>query len=168
MIARRFAGALLAGALALSACGGETQPAGKAGESIESIEPSFLPPELLGLRIAKEDMTEVLTDVDRSYLDGLGLFSMRRGDLLEATLQVSRFGDDARYGDADFQARMIQQIGNAKAREAKVGDFVVHLTRGTKQQISVWFDERFMFVLAVRDDFEQPRALLRSLLGTKP
>lgn len=168
MILRRVAGAVLAAGLLLSACGGEAQPAGTGGEAIAPIEPTFLPAEMLGLRVAKEDMAEVLTDVDRSYLDGLGLFSMRRGDLLEATLQVSRFNKEADHDDPDFRARLIQQIGNAQAREARLGDRTVHLTRGTKQQIAVWFNDNYMFVLAIRDDFEQPRTLLRELLGVRP
>lgn len=170
MIARRLAvvAVALVGLVVAGACGGEAQPSGREGTSIETIEPSYLPGELLGLRVGKEDMAEVLTDVDRSYLDGLGLFSMRRGDLLEATLQVSRFGKDADHDDPDFRARLIQQIGSAQARPVRLGTHTVHLTRGTKQQISVWFDDRYMFVLAVRDDFELPRSLLRELVGKRP
>ena len=43
-----------------------------------------------------------------------------------------------------------------------------NLTTGTKQQISIWFRDRYMFVLSVRDDYLQPRALLRAALEIKP
>ena len=44
----------------------------------------------------------------------------------------------------------------------------VYLTTGTKQSIGVWFKDRYLFVLATRADYDEPRTLLRKALEIKP
>lgn len=166
----RRLGAVLAVSLAVvlggSACGNDDKDVGTTGKAIEALDSPGIPTEILGLAVTKEDMGEALTQVDRAYLDAFALYSMRTGELLEATLQISRFTPDTELDD-DFRAQLVQQVGSAKAEEFKMGEHTVYLTRATKQQIALWFRDRDMFVLAIRDDFELPRALLRNALEIK-
>lgn len=153
---------LLAGA---GACGGD-KDVGATGNAIQTLDSPGVPTEILGLTVTKENIGEALTEVDRAYLGAFALYSMRTGDLLEATLQISRFTPDTDLDD-DFRARLVQQVGSAQAEEFKMGEHTVYLTRATKQQIALWFRDRDMFVLAIRDDFELPRTLLRNALEIK-
>lgn len=154
---------LLVGA---AACGDDGKDVGTTGKAIQSLDAPGIPTEILGLRVQKEDMGEALAQVDRAYLDAFALYSMRTGDLLEATLQISRFTPDTELDD-EFRARLVQQVGSAKAEEFRLGEHTVYITRATKQQIALWFRDRNMYVLAIRDDFEVPRALLRQALEIK-
>ena len=50
----------------------------------------------------------------------------------------------------------------------RLGASTVYLTTGTKQSIAVWFKGRYLFVLATRADYDEPRTLLRKALEIQP
>lgn len=153
-----------------SGCGGNPIAGlGARGEDIEQLPADAVPSELLGLKVTQEDMTTSLAGSKDSYVDGVGLYAYRsEDDLLQATLQVSKFIDDARYRDAGFRSSVVAKIGGSVPRVVRLGDQRVYLTTGSKQQIAVWFRDQYLFVLSSRDDFTQPRALLREALEIRP
>lgn len=165
----RTAGAIAAALMiALSACGG--QPAatlGMAGTDVEPLPDDLLPAEVLGLSVAPEDVTETVAQVEATYVEALSVYSFRRDKLLQATLQVSRFGDDAADTD-EFRQSVVAQVGGASPKRLRAGDEIVYLTSGTNQNLWIWFRDRHFFVLAVREDFLRPRALLRNALEVQP
>jgi hypothetical protein len=101
-------------------------------------------------------------------VDSVGLYSFREGDLLQATLQVSRFNSKADVRSAKFRQTLLSQIGGSLPKRVTMGEDTVYLTSGTKQIIAVWFRGRNLLVLAVREDYAQPRALLRAALELQP
>jgi hypothetical protein len=105
--------------------------------------------------------------VNSTFIDALGLWSLRSDDLVQATLQVSRFSDGARFEESDFRQSVVNQIGSARPRTFRLGTRTVYLTTGTKQSIAVWFKGPHMFVLASRSDYDEPRTLLREVLEIK-
>lgn len=165
-------------ALAVSAAGGlgacgEDDGAGYAdqalaGEDITAVEGDLLPPEFLGLKVAKEDVSGALASSKRSYVDATTLYSLRTGDLLQATLQVSRFTESSEHTTTKFRNSLLNQIGASRPRSVRVGDDTVYLTTGTKQQLAVWFRGRYMLVLATREDYPTPRTLIRKALEVDP
>lgn len=158
LVARLAAAGLL---LSLTACGGggiETADADD-GASLR------LPSQIVGLRVQPESIDpEDLEQIDRPYVDSVAVFSMREDDLLRATIQIARFNRAARPDDETFQASIIGLLGGQRSFELLVGDTVVNTTTGTSQNIFSWFAGRGMFVLAVQQDYEFPRTLLRRLI----
>ncbi|HEX2850334.1 MAG TPA: hypothetical protein VHN98_07265 [Acidimicrobiales bacterium] len=171
-IPRAVAGAvlLLVVGLSAAACGGTpaasaaATPAGKIG----TLPAGFLPSEVLGLAVAPEDVSAQIKGVDRSYADAVGMYSFRSDDLLQATLQVTKFNDRARWRSAAFRLQVVSQVGGSVPSPVKVGDDTVYLTRGTKQSLAIWFRGPYLFVLATREEYLRPRALLREMLKVKP
>jgi hypothetical protein len=163
---------LLALVVALSgACGNGTSIVGigASGKEIEQLPADLVPSELLGLKATQEDMAPSLAGSKDSYVDGVGLYAYRsEDDLLQATLQVSKFVDSARYDEAGFRSSVVSKIGGSLPRQVRLGDEFVYLTTGSKQQIAVWFRDEYLFVLSSRDDFTKPRALLREALKIEP
>jgi len=159
-----------AGALALSfllgACAEGTTASAEATAAgdIEQLSPTLLPSEILGLSVQREDMAEALQGAQLSYVDEVGLYSLRRDDLLQATIQVSRFNENADSESAEFRRTLLSQVGGSVPKQVVVGDETVYLTTGTKQTIAVFFRERTMVVLAIREDYDQPRTLTREAL----
>ena len=168
--------AVAAVVLLASACGPSdaSEAKGTAGEAVESLELASLPAEIMGLAVQKEDVAGTVAKVDSTFIEGLGLYSLRTassgvgGDLVQATLQVSRFNDDADLSSPEFRQTVVNQIGSVRPREFRLGTRTVYLTTGTKQSIAVWFAGRYLFVLASRSDYEEPRTLLRRALELKP
>ena len=166
MSPRRGARALAAVAaltLALGACGGDGDGEAEASVAPGDLDADFLPSQLLDLTVEKETV-ESVEAARGTYLDGLGLYSVREGDLLQATLQVGRFSEEAEYTDDTFQRAIVNQLGASAPTADRRGDQRVWLTTGKSQRVSVWFEQDMFFVLAVRDDFEQGRTLLRETL----
>lgn len=152
----------------LAACGGGTPVSSVRGRDIKPLTKVAVPTDLLGLRVAPEDVKGAIDPARRSQVDALRMYSIRDGDLLAATLQVSRLRDQARLQRPAFRSLVVAQIGSSVPHVAKLGSTTVYLTTGTKQRISVWFRGRYFFVLAVRDDFRHPRALLRRAVAIEP
>jgi hypothetical protein len=176
----RRPGAVLAAAAVVAAlfCGCGRSDAARAqptpGKAVKTLELPGLPADLLGLKVAREDVSEPVSRVDSAFIDGLALYSLRTapsgngGDLVQATLQVSRFNPGADPTSKKFRETVVNQVGSSKPRAFRLGNRTVYLTTGTKQSIAVWFTGRYMFVLASRADYDQPRTLLRQALELRP
>jgi hypothetical protein len=144
-------------------CGNNEQTARP--RKIEPLQMN-LPGELLGLKVKPEDISGPLATVKPSYVRQAALFSMRTGDdLVQATLQVSRFTDESRYKSNSFRRTIITQLGSTPPRETRMGKRIVWRTSGSKAALAIWFDGNLMFLLSIRDDFAQPRTLIRTLLN---
>lgn len=153
--------------VALGACGSSTG-SGSAAPRIRPLPSDLVPSKVLDLTVAQEDVHEALNQVSRTYLDATSVYSFRSADLLQATLQLSRFIAASKYTSTKFQQTLVAQIGSTSPTQVQVGDRTVYLTAGNQQRIAVWFRGRYMFVLATREDFPQPRTLLRDLLEVQP
>jgi hypothetical protein len=170
MIRRPFSLLLIiAVAAALAGCGRSDAAVDPvAGKKVKVLELASLPTEILGLAVRKEDVAGNVAKVSSTFIDGLGLWSLRSDDLVQATLQVSRFSAGARVEEPEFRQSVVNQIGSARPRTFRLGKRTVYLTTATKQSIAVWFKGRHLFVLASRSDYDQPRTLLREVLEIKP
>ncbi len=167
--------ALALAAAALAGCGRSDAAVDPvAGKKVKVLELESLPSEILGLAVQKEDVAGSVAKVNSTFIDGLGLWSLRTassesgGNLVQATLQISRFSEGARFDESEFRQSVVNQIGSARPRTYRLGTRTVYLTTGTKQSIAVWFKGRYLFVLASRSDYDEPRTLLRKALEIKP
>jgi len=154
----------------LAACGADTASVGSpvAGDAITLISSSVLPSTVLDLEVTPEDVADQVATESRAFVDEIGLFGLRAGDLLKATLQVSRFNDDADLDRAAFRNRILREIGQRVPEELRLGADRVHVTTGNRQTIAIWFRGDHMMILSVRSDYDQPRRLLRELLELDP
>lgn len=154
--------ALVVGALG---CGGdeEAQPE-PSDREIELLDAPFIPARILDLEVDAEEAPPDLASAPRSYLDALRLYSLRQDDILHATLQVSRFSDDANYSDPSFRRTLLGRLGTSNPLVARVGGHTVYLTSGVKQGLAIWFTDDYMFILGTRQEYERPRELLREVL----
>ena len=151
--------------LVAGACGDdEPQTVGVSGKDIGALENKTLPSEVMGLQVTKEDISDALSEAKGSYVRGAALYAFRSADLLQATLQVSQFSEDADPTSPRFRTALINQIGGTRAQQVRVGEDNVYLTRGNQQRIAIWFENEFFYVLSTREDFAKPRGLLREVL----
>ena len=159
---------LLAVSATTTACGGSSAAEhATPAKRITTFDQNLLSSEILGLAVRQEDISKTTGD-EKSYVDRLSLYSLRRGDLLQATFQVSRFNSRADYDSAEFRGRLLNRLGGARPRTLRVGDKTVHVSSSNRQQLAIWFKDRHMFVLAWREEYEQPRSLLREMLKLSP
>jgi hypothetical protein len=156
--------AILVVAMLAGACGGKSSAA--VPRKVVHLTPN-LPSELQGLSVHPESTSQA-EGVKRPYIDGVALFSLRKGPLLEATLEVGRFSTDADYKKPGFRSTVVAQIGVTVPQELRMGDRAVYLTSGRKQSLAVWFKDRYFFILTSRDDYATPRTLLRTALEIQP
>ena len=163
-----LAGLAVAGLL--SACGrSDAFPsAATPGKAVQALDLAGLPSDLLGLAVKKEDVAEPVSKVPATFIDGLALYSLRHNELVQATLQVTRFNHSADVGSEKFRLSVVNQIGSSTPRPFRLGGRTVYLTTGTKQSIAVWFSGRYMLLLASRADYDEPRTLLRKALELQP
>ena len=165
----RLLAIVMCAGLALAGCArSDASVAATPGKAVKALDIANLPPDLLGLKLAKEDVSDDLAKVPKSFVDSLSLYSLRHNDLVMATLQVSRFNDGADVEAAKFRQTVVNQIGSSAPRTVRLGGNTVYLTTGTKQSIAVWFKGRDLFVLATRADYDEPRTLLRKALEIQP
>lgn len=152
-------------AVLTAGCGGDEPTA--APTKIELLPKDLLPASMAGLRVAPEDIEGTVKGAKRqSYLESAGLYSFRtEDDLLQATLQVSKFDDVARYKDPDFRQSVLLQIGSTVPRAFRMGDQTVYLSTGRRQNVVIWFKEKYLFVLSTREEFGKPRTLLREAIN---
>lgn len=165
-LARRLGAGLLVVVMAFTAgaCGGDDESA--TATKIELLPKDLLPASMAGLRVASEDIEGTVKGAKRrSYLDSAGLYSFRTDDdLLQATLQVSRFSEEARFKDREFRQSVLQQIGSTVPRSFRMGDQTVYLSTGKSQNVVIWFKDEYLFVLSSREEFGRPRTLLREAI----
>ena len=152
--------------VAAPACGDASADDFAAAE-VEEFDASLVPNKLLDLRVQTEDVGGA-TEVKSPFVDGIGLYSLRDGELLQATLQVGRFTKSADADSARFRNSVVSQVGSTVPRAFRMADDTVYLTTGKRQSIGIWFRDRYFFVLSTRDEYETPRALLREALEIKP
>lgn len=168
-LSRRAAAGVMAVAFiaTIGACGG-ARVEGTSGRQIEQLPADFVGTELLGLPVNQEDMSGTVARSKDAFVDAIGLYGLRRDELLQATLQVSKFRENAPIRRSGFRTSLVNQIGGSKVQSFRMGKDTVFRTTGRKQTISVWFRDQYLFVLAVRETFEQPRTLLRAALAVDP
>jgi hypothetical protein len=165
----RSLGAVLVATLALAGCArSDASVDPTPGEQVKALDIPDLPADLLGLKLAPEDVAGDLAKVPSAFIDALSLYSLRHDDLVMATLQVSRFNDGAGFEEDKFRQTVVNQIGSSAPKTVRLGPHTVYLTTGTKQSIGVWFKGRHLFVLATRADYDEPRSLLRQALEIEP
>jgi len=167
-LTRRMAAVLVAvlAVAAAPACGDS-----KSDKAIElgEIPISHVPAELLGMKLEAEKSAEIVKATEsQPFVEEIGLFSMRRDELLQATLQIARFSPEAKLDERRFRDNIAEQISNSKPQVLRMGKELVYMSASQKQALVVWFKDRTMFVLAMREEFPQPRALLREALEIKP
>ncbi len=146
----------------------DAQIVGITGAKIAKLNPNLVPAEILGLRVAAEDVAASLKDSNRSFADAVGLYSLRTDDLVMATLQVSRLLPGANVKSSFFRRSIVEQIGSSRSRETRWGEESVWLTTSTKSKVAIWFRGHYIFQLSMRDEYDQPRTLLRELLAVNP
>ena len=167
---RRGIAVLLVGAALFGAACGE-DAATKAAEAreIKPLDAVRIPGKLNGLSVKREEIQDTVTDgARRPYLDAIALFSLRQKDKLQATLQIGRFSSDAKYNDDEFRATLLNTIGGGVAKKLRMGDHDVFFTTGDRQSLAVWFEDRFIYILSSRDDYDYARGLLRQALEVSP
>ena len=156
----------IAVALLTSACGGD-DGAGSALKvaEFETVAADAMPATVLDLVVGPEDFSATLLASQEAYIDALGVFGMRRDDLLYATVQVSRFDDPDTIADPLFQRSLAGRLGDSgRPSVVRVGQQSVYLMPSGRQTLGVWFVDDEMFVLTVRPEYEQPRRLVRALV----
>jgi hypothetical protein len=161
---------LIACLVALSlaaACGSASSAEEFAAKEVETFGADLLPSTLLDLNVKVEEVART-DSVKAPFVDGIGLYSLRDGELLQGTLQVSRFAEAAEPESARFRQSVVAQIGSTVPKAYRMGSETVYLTTGKRQSIAVWFRDRHFFVLSTRDQYDTPRALLRAALEVEP
>lgn len=163
---RRFALLVLALAFVLVSCGeGRNIREAVTGTGDITAPRIRIPGQILGLTVHPEDVSAQVKTVDRPYVDSVGMFSLREGDLLRATFQVARFNGLARPEEKSFRGEIIGLVGSSEPQEIRVNDTIVYSTAGNQQQVYLWFKGNGYFVLSVHQDFEFPRTLLRRVVS---
>ena len=152
---------LAALAVTLTGCGGSDAVA--APEKVRLLGAKDVPEKLLDLSVDAEDASMVNNKED-PFVEAVGLYSLRRDDLLQGVFQISRFTEDAQVEKNAFRQQVVQQIGSSVPQRYRMGEQTVYLTTGRRQAVAVWFKDRDLFVLSTRDEYEQPLALLREAL----
>jgi hypothetical protein len=145
-----------------AACGG-----GDSHEEAAPITPTsadLLPSTILGLKVKRENVKSRVAGVKRSYVESAGLYSLRDGKELQATLQVSTFNDKADVRSRAFRQAIVDQIGSTQPRAFRMGNQTVYLTASKRQAVAVFFKQHSFAVLSTLDTYDQGRALLRALL----
>jgi hypothetical protein len=156
--------------LAAGACGGSASaavkptPPGKIKQSTVAAVPS----KLGALDVTVEDVGTTVSAAGRAYVDEVAMYSLKAGNALQATLELSRFNKGARYGTAKFQSGIVNRIGSTTPRRYRLGSDTVYMTTGARQNLAVWFRGRYLVILTVRQDYKDARALLRDALEIKP
>lgn len=150
--------------LLLAACGGDHGPSVTVAK-FDAVPADVLPHTVLDLAVSKEDFSATLLKGQEPYIDALGMFGLRRGDLLQATIQVSRFVTRKTLNDPLFRRSLAGQIGGSgQPSVSRVGIETVFIMPSGRQTLAVWYGPDEMFVLTVRPEYKQPRRLLRALV----
>lgn len=164
---RVIAALCFAAAVALSACG-TPSAGGLSGHAIKPVPANAIPPTLADLETHQEDVASTVGQAQNSYADRLSLYSLRKNNLVYATLEVSRLTGKFDYSSNKQRTLLADKIGGAKSEAYHVGPTTVYLTTGVRQSIDVWFRGRWLFVLSVRQDYDKPRTLVRDALQVNP
>jgi hypothetical protein len=162
--ARKLLVVLLVVAGIASACGQGSDVVGVQGDAIEPIPPDALPAKIQDLTVRVEDMKKQLSLAKDTYVRSAGVFSLRAGELVQATLQITRFTDDFDFRSGEARTSLANRMGGSRAELLRLGDDTVYLTQGQRQQLALWYRGSYLYVLSTRRDYTTPRALLRDAL----
>jgi hypothetical protein len=159
---------VLAILLAAASCGSKSVGSpGVPGKDITPVDTVAVPTEVLGLTVRAEDVHNALAAGSRTYVEATSVYSFRRSEVLQATLQISRLQDSPRYRSTEFRRALIAGLGATQAVPIRVNQDQVFVTTGNQQRLSVWFRDRYLFILGVSDNFDSPRSLLRVVVGLR-
>jgi len=100
--------------------------------------------------------------IDRLTL--LGIRQPRQQQLLMATLEIAHFVAAAPLDQPSFQAGILDSIGAVKPQQLLVGDEVANVSKAPGLLIASWFRGRYLFILVIRDTYDQPKSLLRAAM----
>ena len=150
-MARRslLAATALAAALGLSACGGGTVR-GTAGRDVAVLTEPTPPSEMAGLAVQAEDITKQVSSVGDTYLKATSIYSLRKGETVQATLQISLLNELARVEDEKFKIALVTQLGGVAPSSSLLEGETVYQTKGARQQLAAWFRGRQVYVLSYR------------------
>ncbi|HVL82218.1 MAG TPA: hypothetical protein VM840_11585 [Actinomycetota bacterium] len=160
----RVAALVAAGALLATGCTGDEPVRVLPGGGPVRAPVINFPSQIVGLTVTPEDVSKVVEEVRRPYVDSLAVFSLREEELLRATLQISRFNRLAKPREGRFRGSILQLLGSSRPLELRVGDQVVYSTSGNRQDQYIWFTDEGFFVLSVHQDYSFPRTLLRRVV----
>lgn len=123
-----------------------------------------------GLVVGREDPCgDFQSSNTTRALDAVALFSVREPtQLLIATLEVGRFSPAAPLGDTGFRDGVISQIGQTTPQALWLEGHPVYATSSPGLTLICWFKGRYLFVLAVRNNYDQPKSILRDALKVNP
>lgn len=128
------------------------------------------PQTLGGLVVGREDPCGDFqaSNPDRA-LDAVSLFSLREPtQLLIATLEVGHFNAEAPLNDSGFRSGVISQIGSTVPQPLWLDGTEVYGTSTTGLTLVSWFRGRYLFILAIRDNYSEPKSILRDALRIQP
>lgn len=165
---RSLAVAAIALGLLTAACGGNADVQRADARAVAPLDADSLPAQLLGLQIKREDIADVLDGTKRPYLDKAGLYSLREGDTLQATLQIGHFAKGVDHTSPKFREKLLTTVGSGSVRALRLSGERVYLTTGDRQQVALWFHGANLLVLSTREEYGTPRALLRAALELQP
>lgn len=145
-------------AVTATACGGGGPTDASTGSDPARLN---LPGQILGLQVQAEEIQAELDEVQRPYVDSVAVFSLREDELLRASLQIARFNRAARPDSSSFRGSIVSTIGGTEPQVFRMEDVDLYTTTASDQVVFTWFRDNGMFVLAVQQDFEFPRTLVR-------
>ena len=149
----------LAGLLLL-ACGAAATPVA----AVAAPDWGAVPAQLLGYPLQREDIAKALVDNQRTtYFDQVRLYSLRRNDgYLQATLEIGHFRTGSDYGQSYFQQDLVTQVGASEPIPTEMGGRLVYISSEKGLTIASWFGGRYLYILSVRNTFDQPKTLVRA------
>lgn len=159
--------ALVVSALLLSGCGKE-ELGGTPGKQIKVLPASTIPPKLAGLTVKQEKVNKALEKAKHSYVNAVGFYSLRKGKVVQGTLQISQFGPEARLGDEGFRTQIVQEASPGAPEDVNVGGKIIQQSAGTKSTVSVWFSQGRMVILTVLKTYTGARGLLEQAVVALP
>jgi hypothetical protein len=130
---------------------------------IDQLGTDVLPRSILGLRVELEDVEDRIAETGRAYIQSTGLYSLREGEELKATIQLSRFRPDVDI-DSTLRRAIVNQIGSTNPRSFRMGDDTVYLTSSKRQSVAVFFRPSSFVVLSTLDTYDLGRTLLREVM----
>lgn len=126
-----------------------------------------IPATIDGLTVKAEQVTKAKHS-DRQYLSSIKLYSLRKGKLLEATLEFGRFRSSAPVSSVSFQRSIAQQLGTTVPVEQRLGGVAVYLAKAKSLTLAAWFSGRQLTILSIRTGYVTPKSLIRSALDLTP
>ena len=128
------------------------------------------PPTMGGLVVSREDPCgDFQASNPARALDAVSLYSLREPTkLLIATLEIGRFTKKAPLDDSSFRGGVIAQVGSTEPQPLWLDGREVYATASTGLVLISWYRGRYLFILAVRDNYAEPKAILRDALKVAP